>query len=223
MTNFYLIRHGETDWNITGRWQGHADIPLNAAGRAQAERVAQRLEEEAIPFSALYSSDLLRAWDTARAIGDMLSLDPVPVPDLREIDIGWWSGLTRAEIAVRDLAALEQLDGGADLPRGSAESMTDLYHRASAALDQIAARHAKGNVLIVAHGGTIRALIEHARTDGQATWPWPFTLVGNTSISIISQRKGHWQLHSVNDTAHVEHDSPGVNFLPPAQDDVQQV
>src|SRR5262245_53202123 len=102
MTVFYIIRHGETDWNLSGRWQGHADVPLNALGRAQAQRLAERLRREDTRLDSIYSSDLLRAWETALIIGDALGVAPRPLPALREIDVGAWSGLTRAEVLMRD-------------------------------------------------------------------------------------------------------------------------
>jgi probable phosphoglycerate mutase len=78
----YLIRHGETDWNLDGRWQGHSDVPLNPAGRQQALLLARRLADEGVRFNALYSSDLSRAWDTAVAIGGALGLRPASAPAL---------------------------------------------------------------------------------------------------------------------------------------------
>src|SRR5690606_31771182 len=72
MTIFYLVRHGETAWNIQGRWQGHTDIALNAAGYAQAQLLAQRLHDEGSHFDVIYSSDLQRAWETASAVGAAL-------------------------------------------------------------------------------------------------------------------------------------------------------
>src|SRR5262245_42161594 len=117
MTIFYLIRHGETDWNQSGRWQGHADVPLNALGRAQAQRLAERLRRERDPLDAIYSSDLLRAWETAQALAAAVGHAPQPLPALREIDVGSWSGLTRVEVMARDRDLMERLESGEDVPR----------------------------------------------------------------------------------------------------------
>ena len=98
-TRILLVRHGETDWNATGRIQGHNDTPLNAAGRQQALRAAQRLALQ--PVRGLYSSDLARAYETAMIIGEPLGLTVVTSPRLRERRYGAWEGLTAAEIQAR--------------------------------------------------------------------------------------------------------------------------
>ncbi len=90
-TTFFVIRHGETDWNLNGRWQGHADVPLNQVGRVQARRLADRLLRDGARIDAIYSSDLKRAWETARAVAAALDLAPRLDPSLREIDVGSWS------------------------------------------------------------------------------------------------------------------------------------
>src|SRR5579862_9961834 len=85
MTTLLLVRHGETDWNAERRWQGHADVPLNARGRDQSETLAEQLGGEDI--DAIYSSDLSRARDTALAVARRLHLSVVVDPDLREVDV----------------------------------------------------------------------------------------------------------------------------------------
>src|SRR5688572_30474192 len=101
MTTILLIRHGETEWNRNGRWQGHADIPLSQAGREQAQALAQRLVSEGAFFDHLYASDLCRAFETAQVVGRALNIPVHPFSPLREINVGSWSGLTRAEIIER--------------------------------------------------------------------------------------------------------------------------
>src|SRR4051812_42061109 len=130
MTTFYLIRHGETDWNVGGRWQGHTDVPLNEAGRAQARRLAERLRAGGGRFDAIYSSDLERAWETAQIVGGALGCPLRPIVELREIDVGAWAGLTRAEVVARTPELIERLDSGEDVARGGdGERFVDLYHR----------------------------------------------------------------------------------------------
>ncbi len=119
MSIFFLIRHGETDWNMQGRWQGHTDIALNAIGQAQAQRLAERLRDEDVRFDTIYSSDLKRAWETASILGAALDLVPWPLPALREIDVGGWSGLTHAEVLARDPDLAARLESGEDVRRGS--------------------------------------------------------------------------------------------------------
>ena len=99
VTTILLARHGETEWNREGRWQGWADPSLNDTGRAQARELAEQLR--ATPFDAVYSSDLRRALETAVILAAPHDLAVVTDADLREIDVGAWSGLTRAEITER--------------------------------------------------------------------------------------------------------------------------
>src|SRR5438876_6792690 len=99
VTTLILARHGETDWNRDGRCQGHADPPLNERGREQALELAELLADE--PIEAVYSSDLRRAHETARIVADRKGLDVIVDPQLRERDVGHWSGLTAAEIEER--------------------------------------------------------------------------------------------------------------------------
>jgi len=100
ISELLLVRHAESEWNATGRWQGHADPPLSPAGRAQARALAEAIAPllEARRPSLLVCSDLSRAIETARALGAACGLDPVPDPRLRELDVGSWSGLTEPEI-----------------------------------------------------------------------------------------------------------------------------
>ncbi len=149
MTELLLVRHAETEWNREGRWQGHADPPLNEAGRAQAHALATTLAGERL--DAIYSSDLRRATETAEILGAALGHPVTTDPDLREIDVGSWSGLTREEVAVQ-FPDWETHDG---------ESREALGERVVAAVRRIAGRHPEGRVLIVSHGGSIRALQRH--------------------------------------------------------------
>jgi probable phosphoglycerate mutase len=161
-TRILLARHGETEWNRVGRWQGHADPPLNQTGRRQAAELADRLGRDGI--SAVYSSDLARARETACAVARRLGLEVVEDRGLREIDVGSWSGLTRAEVEQRFP------DGYASWLAGEighdGETREQLTARVVAAIATIAARHGPDdNVLVVTHGGVIRALRRHASGD----------------------------------------------------------
>jgi broad specificity phosphatase PhoE len=146
MTTLLLARHGETDWNREGRWQGWADPPLNATGRAQAHRLADELR--AIAFDAVYSSDLRRAHETAAILAAPHGVPVVADVGLREIDIGSWSGLTRAEIAERF----------PDGRRPDGETHEQHGARVREAVVRIARDHLGDRILLVAHGGTIRAI-----------------------------------------------------------------
>lgn len=153
MTELILVRHGETDWNRDGRYQGHADPPLNEAGREQALELARKLE--ALELDAVYTSDLRRAAETAEIIAAKRDIPLSRDPGLREVDVGSWSGLTRSEIAERF--------PGADAHDG--ESRAAHRERVVRAVTAIAERHDGCRVLIVSHGGSLRTLLGHALGD----------------------------------------------------------
>jgi broad specificity phosphatase PhoE len=146
VTTLLLARHGETDWNREGRWQGWADPPLNDTGRAQARQLAEELR--AVPFDAVYSSDLRRAHETAVILAEPHAVPVVTDAGLREIDVGSWSGLTRREIAERF----------PDGTRPDGESHEEHGARVRAAVVRIARAHLGARILVVGHGGTIRAI-----------------------------------------------------------------
>jgi probable phosphoglycerate mutase len=155
MTTILLARHGESDWNRAKRWQGFADRPLTDLGRRQAEELADRLE--GTELDAIYSSDLQRARETAEAVARRRELEVRTTPDLREVDVGSWSGLTRAEAEARYPEAYARwLHGGEGWEDG--ETYEQLQARVVRAMTLIAAAHDGGQVLVVAHGGTIRAI-----------------------------------------------------------------
>ena len=153
-TTLLLARHGETDWNRERRWQGHSDTPLNDAGRGQARALAAELAGE--PPDALYSSDLARSSETAEIVGGTLGLPVRLDRRLREVDVGEWSGLTRAEVEERYPEGVSRrLAGGTGWEHG--ESFAAMSERVVAALLDIAAGHDGGRVLVVTHGGPIVA------------------------------------------------------------------
>jgi broad specificity phosphatase PhoE len=155
VTTILLARHGESDWNHDRRWQGHADRPLTKRGEEQAHALATRLAD--IPLDAIYASDLLRARATADAVARPRRLDVQVVAELREVDVGSWSGLTREDARVRfpeDFA--RWLEGGQGWHDG--ESYEAMSERVLAALERIVFEHPDGRVLVVAHGGPIRAI-----------------------------------------------------------------
>jgi broad specificity phosphatase PhoE len=154
-TTILLARHGESDWNHAGRWQGLADRPLTELGREQAAALAERLRDTEL--DAVYSSDLRRARDTAEVVAAEHGLDVTAVPGLREVDVGSWSGLTRTEAQTRFPDGYERwIAGGEGWDDG--ETYDQLGQRVVAALLQLAAVHEGGRILVVAHGGTIRAI-----------------------------------------------------------------
>ena len=159
MTTILLARHGETDWNREGRFQGHGDPPLNATGHAQAAELAAELKD--VELAAVHSSPLRRALETAQRVAAEHGLEPVAVDALREVDVGSWQGLTRPEIETR---YPEQFARWLDYDQGweDGESYEEMGRRAVAALLELAAAHAGERVLAVTHGGPIRAAFAFA-------------------------------------------------------------
>ncbi len=155
MTTLLLVRHGETAWNREGRFQGHADPPLSPVGRRQAAELADELE--ACPPTAVYASDLRRAVQTAEIVAARFGLPLDTDPGLREVDVGEWSGLTWPEIRARFPDGVDRHDArGYGWELG--ESYEQMADRALASLRRIAGRHDGERVLVVVHGGTMRAL-----------------------------------------------------------------
>jgi broad specificity phosphatase PhoE len=153
MTNFFVIRHGETDWNLAGRIQGATDIPLNETGRAQAKATGMQMQGRT--WDVLVASPLSRAMETASIIGSCIGLhDPIPVADIVERNYGDAEGMTGPEV--------EALYPG-DMPVPGRESRQAVKERVVAAFHTLATEHPGKNVVVVAHGGVIRALL-HATT-----------------------------------------------------------
>ncbi|OAN42804.1 phosphoglycerate kinase [Chloroflexus islandicus] len=197
-----LIRHGETPWNRTLQYQGHALVPLNERGREQARRAAFRLARSGAV--AIYSSDLPRAWETAEIIGEHLSLRPIAMPDWREIDVGLWEGLTPDELYQRFPDHMREYDRDpAGTVRLGGESYAQLQARVLRAFRQIESSHQSGEtIIVVSHGGSIRALFCHIIGLDLANFGklW----LDNGSLSEIVRGRSGWRLLRMNDVAHLE-------------------
>jgi broad specificity phosphatase PhoE len=148
-TRLLVIRHGQSEWNASGRWQGRADVELDDAGRRQAAEAALALGT----FDGVWASNLQRANLTAMIIAEIIGIGPVQMDArLAETDVGPWEGLTQREVEAGwpgYLAARRRPDGF--------EPYDDAAERMLAAIRDIAAQHAGGEVLVVSHGGVIRA------------------------------------------------------------------
>ena len=153
MTTILLARHGETDWDVERRVQGHSDTPLNDRGREQARKLAGELA--GMQVDAVYSSDLVRAHETARIVAEQRGLDVTAIRDLRERHFGTWEGLTDEEIFAR---YPEVLDGA---PWGDAETQDEMAARVVEALLRIGETHPGQHVLVISHGGPLRRVLAH--------------------------------------------------------------
>jgi broad specificity phosphatase PhoE len=156
VTRLWLVRHGQTDWNVEGRWQGQTPLapPLNATGLAQARALAEELSRAS--FDALYGSDLLRARQTAEIIAARLELPVLFDPRLREVNLGTWEGLLGEEVA-RDfpLELAERRANPAHQRPPDGETVAEVAKRMRAALGDIASARPVGNVIVVTHGVTL--------------------------------------------------------------------
>lgn len=163
MTRVILVRHGQTDWNKEGRFQGHQDIPLNDTGRQQARLLALSLEDTQI--DAIHASTLLRAQETASIIAHPRSLIPKLWEDLKEGSFGSMEGITVQDyhlkyadkhqiaktLSAKDRLHFKIID--------DEESFHEVAKRATRALNAIVAEHPDQTVLVVTHGGVMRALM----------------------------------------------------------------
>ena len=159
MTEIILCRHGETDWNVHGRYQGRTDVPLNERGRQQARDLARRLVEYRI--DVVYSSTLERAYDTALEIARSRSLEVRRDPRLDEIDQGLWEGMRHDEIMLRHpekLAAWQDHPIDLRLPEG--ETLEEVRVRVREALDDMMLLHQGHVICVVAHSVSM-AVVKH--------------------------------------------------------------
>ena len=159
MTEIILCRHGQTDWNHQGRYQGRTDVPLNANGRQQARDLADHLAGERI--DVVYSSTLARAYDTAVEIATVHGIEVRRDPRLDEIDQGSWEGLRRDEIALRhpiELEAWQRYPVDLRLPGG--ETLEEVRLRVRSALDDIMMLHDGKVICLVAHSVSM-AVVKH--------------------------------------------------------------
>lgn len=190
-------RHGQTDWNASGRYQGQADVPLNDTGRTQARAAAPELA--AMEPSLLYASDLSRAVETASALAELTGLEVVTDARFREICVGDWVGLTNAEAFALDPDFELALAEGRDHRRSATgETATETGERIAAALDDVGRRAPDGSTVVVAtHGLATRMGIsvllglDHAGSQ---------LLAGprNCSWSILEPFRGAWRLLAYN-------------------------
>lgn len=202
-TALLLIRHGETAWNAEHRIQGHLDIPLSATGIRQAASLGERLAAETV--TAVYSSELARAWLTAVPFAARLGLDIVPDSRLRERSFGVFEGLTVDEIAARHPEGFRrwrERDPAWAIDEG--ESGQQLIDRVLSALDDIASRHRGETVAVVTHGGVLDVAYRAARG-----LSWDATrehLMLNASINRLSAQGSPLALSILDwgDVAHLE-------------------
>ncbi|MCU0511734.1 MAG: histidine phosphatase family protein [Anaerolineae bacterium] len=188
LTRVFIIRHGETDYNAAGRWQGILQTSLNETGRRQAQALAQHLRTQ--PLDAIYSSDLIRAYDTAQYLAQGRPLSVISDQRLREINAGVFQGLNREEI--QRTYPLEysqwQKDNHFIVPQG--ESRAQMQARMVAAWQEIVTRTPGHSAAMVSHGGSIRYLLLHLFPDELSAGRG----IENTSITTLERDGPGWRL-----------------------------
>lgn len=196
-----LVRHGETDWNVERRLQGHIDIPLNERGLAQAETTARSLA--GMRFAALYTSDLARARQTAAAITRRLSMPEHTDPRLRERHYGMFQGLTYDEAARRHPEFYRRFTArelAFSFPE-CGESLHIFAERIRTALHEIALRHRGEHVLVVTHGGVLDIayrIAANRELESARDFPIP-----NAALNWIEHRPAGWRLLAWADERHL--------------------
>lgn len=194
-----LIRPGETDWNREQRWQGWVAAPLNPQGRRQVHKLASFVRN--MGMSALYSSDLERAAETARILSASLGYEPIFDERLRERKIGEWQGLTIDEMRVwyPDEYARFIADP-ADYPPPMGESRNQVKLRVLAAVADILAQDKGETVGILSHTTALKALLSDLVPD----YNQRDLDIDNTSVTTVMKTDGHWQVIAADDVSHLE-------------------
>ncbi|KAI3968233.1 hypothetical protein MKX01_018536 [Papaver californicum] len=196
-----LVRHGETTWNNAGRIQGSLESELNEAGWKQADAIAARLGKELKP-AAIYSSDLKRAKNTAEMIAKTCHIpEVIEVPDLKERHVGSLQGYYWSEIQEKEpeaYLAFFSSDKDLEIP-GEGESFNQLCERSVSALEEIASKHKGERVIVVTHGGILRAIYMAVTGESSA----------GTSINVVHLTEKKWVFKTWSDVSHLN----DVGFL----------
>jgi broad specificity phosphatase PhoE len=192
---FLLVRHGETEFNREGRWQGAgSNPPLNEKGRIQAVELARQLAGR--PVLAIYTSPQRRALETAVILGKCLGREPRLMEALHELDHGEWEGRTQAEVLARWPEAFHAYEAAPwDTPRPGGESYEELGKRLWPTLERLADRHRGEEIVIVTHGGPIRLVL--SRVLGRPLTERHLFGVDNASVFTVEESGGRWRRAAV--------------------------
>lgn len=200
----FLVRHGESEWNRSSRYAGQQDIPLSELGVRQAERVATRLLD--VQLTAIYSSPLERARETAAVIHRVTGRPMIVEPNLAEIDHGLWEGLTTSEVRrnfASDYVRWRSQPHTVKMPRG--ESLADVAERAQMVLRRLTTEQHNGRVAICSHDAVLRVLVlKCLGLPLEHFWKWSFQ---NASVSVLEASDecsgAPFRLACLNDIAHL--------------------
>jgi len=201
LVRLFLIRHGETSWNAESRYISFTDLDLTERGGAQALALSRRLAGE--PISRVYSSPLRRARQTAKAIAEPHGLKVKVVQDLREVDFGFWEGLTYGEIRGRYGDLIDQWSSDpASVAIPGGESWSEAIERVGEVFRKIFRENPESGVAAVTHGGAIKCMISYILdTDRLSLWKIRQDSASLTIVDLIEPNKGILSL--LNDTCHL--------------------
>jgi probable phosphoglycerate mutase len=194
-----LLRHAQSQGNEEGRFGGHGPTPLTAEGRAQAEATARALAREG-GLTAIVSSDLVRAIQTAQPVSEATRVDIVTTPELRERSVGVFTGLTFAEAAERHPEAYQAMmrrDPNACPPEG--ETQWQCATRAQACFDRAVTANAEGRVLLVSHAFTLNLILRRLFNLSDSE----FFQTDNCALHRLRRRHNGWTIVALNDRAHL--------------------
>lgn len=202
MLEIYLIRHGLTPWNAEKRFQGHKDIALSDEGIEQAKRTRDRLQD--LHFDAVYSSDLQRAYQTAQIIAKPHGIPVTPVPELREIHMGDWEGLTREEVKqgyANIFSVWRETPTRAEVPHF--EGIQRVATRASQAFQALAEKHQDDERILIVSHGMLNAIILTLLNEGDLDQCHQVRQ-GNTAVNIITYDGKQFTCTLINSTTHCD-------------------
>ena len=202
MTKIIFVRHGQTEWNVLGRYQGQTDIALSPLGIEQAEKLAAHFPVD--KMEAVYSSDLARAMKTASCVADRFGLTVESRPELRELNFGDWEGLTYDEIVAKWPDALNNFFQHPDvleIPHG--ESFPKLRERALDAVEKIVACHPNQTVAVFAHGAILRTILT-AALHMDLKYVWTIRQF-NTAVNIVTYTEHGTTVELLNGTGHLKY------------------
>lgn len=209
MVKLLLIRHGQTEWNITGRYQGQSDVELSEDGKEQARQLAKNFAYGNV--DAVYSSPLKRAMFTAKAVADKFGLEVIPEESFKEINFGDWEGCHYTEIQDRWPEEFNLLFNGADvlqIPGG--ESFPELQKRAMKKIHELVEKHEGKTIAIVAHGAIIRAILT-AVLGMPVKNVWKIRQ-DNTAVNLVRYDGDMVNVELMNSTFHLEKAPIGGNL-----------
>ncbi|HEY52843.1 MAG TPA: histidine phosphatase family protein [Caldilineae bacterium] len=200
-TTLLLVRHGETDANVSGVWQGSTNSALNARGQVQARAIAARLAANNPPLVAIYSSPLDRAAQTAKIIAQAVGNPPLEfTPALAEFDLGEWEGLTYEQLR-HEKRLWEKMNVDPNFAPPGGESAVEFAMRLVRSFQAIAARHQGQTVLIVSHGGAISTAL--AMIIDQDGTRWTSYQMANCALSELAFDPAP-RLVRLNDIEHID-------------------